>query len=390
MKQISLQLPPFAPDYSGACSALFELGGMIVIHDACGCTGNYTGFDEPRWYDGESQVYCSALRQMDASMGDDEKLIGRVLRAAEDMHPKFIALMGSPVPTVIGTDFAGIAEEIQQRSGIPAFGFLTTGLRLYDVGASEAFLALVKRFARPGASEPKAKTVNLLGLTPMDFYVGGTVKALHSALEQQGWNILASIAMDTDLEKIRDSVDAQINLVVSQSGLAMAEYYKDMYNIPYVVGLPVGSEAADELFSMLEQSAEDGQNRILSSGHGQGNYQTVILGERVICNSIRRCLEVDCGLEGVAAVGIFSPEPRLMGSDDLSATCEDEIETLLNESGCTRIIGDPLFKRLLANDNKAEFFEFPIPAVSSKLYWNQCVPIIGDQIFTWLPKMGRR
>ena len=113
MKQISLQLPPFAPDYSGACSALFELGGMIVIHDACGCTGNYTGFDEPRWYDGESQVYCSALRQMDAIMGDDEKLIGRVLRAAEDMHPKFIALMGSPVPTVIGTDFAGIAEEIQ-------------------------------------------------------------------------------------------------------------------------------------------------------------------------------------------------------------------------------------------------------------------------------------
>ncbi|MFQ9798278.1 MAG: nitrogenase component 1 [Clostridia bacterium] len=104
------------------------------------------------------------------------------------------------------------------------------------MGASEAFLALVKRFARPGASEPKAKTVNLLGLTPLDFYVGGTVKALHSALEQQGWNILASIAMDTDLEKIRDSVDAQINLVVSQSGLAMAEYYKDMYNIPYVVG----------------------------------------------------------------------------------------------------------------------------------------------------------
>ncbi len=390
MRQISLQLPPFAPDYSGACSALFELGGMIVIHDACGCTGNYTGFDEPRWYGAESQVYCSALRQMDAIMGDDEKLIGRVLRAAEDMHPKFIALMGSPVPTVIGTDFEGIAEEIQQRSGIPAFGFLTTGLRLYDVGASEAFLALVKRFARPGAPEPKPKTVNLLGLTPLDFYVGDTVRALRSALEQRGWNIVASIAMDTDLETIRDSVDAQINLVVSQSGLAMAEYYKDAYNIPFVAGLPVGVGAADELFSMMEQSAEDGQNRVLSSGRQQGDIQTVILGERVMGNSIRRCLEVDCGLEGVAAVGVFSPEPRLMGEGGLSAACEDEIGALLNESGCTRIIGDPLFKRLLAKDNKAEFLEFPIPAISSKLYWNQCVPIIGDQIFTWLPKTGMR
>ena len=69
MKQLSLNLPPFAPDYSGVCSALFELGGMIVIHDACGCTGNYTGFDEPRWYGSSSGVYCSALRQIDAILG---------------------------------------------------------------------------------------------------------------------------------------------------------------------------------------------------------------------------------------------------------------------------------------------------------------------------------
>ena len=29
MKQLSLRLPPFAPDYSGVCSALFELGGAV-------------------------------------------------------------------------------------------------------------------------------------------------------------------------------------------------------------------------------------------------------------------------------------------------------------------------------------------------------------------------
>ena len=40
MSKLCIMLPPLAPDYSGAASALFELGGMIVIHDASGCTGN--------------------------------------------------------------------------------------------------------------------------------------------------------------------------------------------------------------------------------------------------------------------------------------------------------------------------------------------------------------
>ena len=44
MSRLCIDLPPFAPDYSGAASAFFDLGGIIVMHDASGCTGNYTGF----------------------------------------------------------------------------------------------------------------------------------------------------------------------------------------------------------------------------------------------------------------------------------------------------------------------------------------------------------
>jgi len=50
MKGLFKFLAPFAPDYSGAVSVLFELGGMIVVYDAGGCTGNICGYDEPRWY----------------------------------------------------------------------------------------------------------------------------------------------------------------------------------------------------------------------------------------------------------------------------------------------------------------------------------------------------
>ena len=40
MEQLWITLPAFAPDYSGVCSAMFDLKGLTVVHDASGCTGN--------------------------------------------------------------------------------------------------------------------------------------------------------------------------------------------------------------------------------------------------------------------------------------------------------------------------------------------------------------
>ena len=80
MRKLWITLPALAPDYSGVCSAMFELGGLSVIHDASGCTGNYTGYDEPRWYGSKSAVFCSGLREIDAVLGRDDKLIDQIVK----------------------------------------------------------------------------------------------------------------------------------------------------------------------------------------------------------------------------------------------------------------------------------------------------------------------
>ena len=110
MKRLYRYLPPFAGDYSGVGSALYELGGMLCIHDASGCTGNYVGFDEPRSYDSKQLVYCTGLRRDDAILGNDEVYIDKIVRAAKDMKPKFIAILGSPVPLITGFDFLSVTS----------------------------------------------------------------------------------------------------------------------------------------------------------------------------------------------------------------------------------------------------------------------------------------
>ena len=146
MKQTARIISTYAADVSGVCSALYELGGMTVMHDASGCNSTYNTHDEPRWYDMDSMVYISALSEMEAVMGDDEKLVGDIVSVAKELHPKFIAVAGTPIPMVIGTDFAAVASMIEKRSGIPTMGFSTNGMHSYLSGASMAFAGLARRF----------------------------------------------------------------------------------------------------------------------------------------------------------------------------------------------------------------------------------------------------
>ena len=79
MKGLRKYLTPFAPDQSGAVSVLYELGGIVVICDAGGCTGNICGFDEPRWHTHRSAIFSAGLRDMDAILGRDDKLVAELV-----------------------------------------------------------------------------------------------------------------------------------------------------------------------------------------------------------------------------------------------------------------------------------------------------------------------
>ena len=241
MSKLCVNLPPYSPDYSGCASALFELGGMIVLHDASGCTGNYLGYDEPRWMGSKSFVFCSGLRHMDAILGNDNLLIDRIVKAAESLKPKFIALLGSPVPMVIGADYEGIMHEVEERTGIPSFGFDTKGLAYYGKGISMAVISLIKKFCQKEAvPETERSGINLIGVTPLDFGNKGVEKDFIRLFENAGITVNCSFSAGHSIEAIKKSVFSKLNLVVSQSGIEVAKFMEKKYGIPYITGTPVG------------------------------------------------------------------------------------------------------------------------------------------------------
>ena len=88
MRGLRKYLTPFAPDQSGAVSVLFELGGIVVICDAGGCTGNVCGFDEPRWFEQKSAIFSAGLRDMDAILGRDDRLVAKLADVVQMIREK--------------------------------------------------------------------------------------------------------------------------------------------------------------------------------------------------------------------------------------------------------------------------------------------------------------
>ena len=291
MRQVSRVLSTYTADVSGVCSALYEMGGMVIMHDASGCNSTYNTHDEPRWYDMPSMVYVSGLSELEAVMGDDDKLLRDVERAAKELHPRFVAIAGTPIPMMMGTDFKGIARLLEKRLGIPVFGFATNGTHSYVSGVGMALAQAAKRFCLPkeqlsgadgGQQGALGKTadkgqqrtdaeavggtekpcVNLLGVTPLDFSVTGNVEALKEAFQSAGYQVKSCWAMGSTFEELIRAGEAQVNVAVSVSGIETAIVLQEMYGTPWVLGLPVGPELTCRVLEAVDQAAATGKNQL--------------------------------------------------------------------------------------------------------------------------------
>ena len=365
MKQTAGIISTYAADVSGVCSALYELGGMSVIHDASGCNSTYNTHDEPRWYDKDSMIFISGLSEMEAVMGDDEKLIGDITEAAAELHPAFIAIAGTPIPMMIGTDFPAIAALVEERTGIPAFGFATNGTHSYISGASLAFEAVAARLVGPAEKTPEL-SVNILGATPLDFSVNGSIRSLRNCLAAGGFSVLSCWAMDSDLAEIGRAAGAQVNLVVSASGLAAAETLHKRFGTPYVTGLPVAGRRTERLLAALKKAAAEQlclDCLSETAGSSIAGAEIVIIGEGAASVSLAEAIYLETGRPARVICPLEEPS-RVLRPGDVSARDEEELLPLL--APARFIIADPLYAPICPQT--ARLLPVPHEAFSGRIY----------------------
>ena len=382
MRQSYRIIPIYTSDVSGVCSALYELGGMVVIHDPSGCNSTYNTHDEIRWYDQDSLIFISGLTEIDAVMGNDEKFLSDIKEAAGELHPKFIALVSSPIPFMNGTDFPALAKVLETETGIPAFAVPTNGMHDYVYGAGIALKKIAERFTGDsnelmedsiekgiGCTENgkyKDHTVNLLGATPLDFGPFPKVEELKNNLEKCGWEILSTWAMGDSLEDLVKAGNAEINLVVSSVGLRAAKALKEKFGTPYVIGTPY-KEYAERISEALEKRIQIPvlEDRGKENLQRTGNSEKIItlIGEPVTIGSLAAIIErkyhyktrILCPLENTEG---------LLGEHDLKICGEEEMENALKNAQI--VVADPLYRPICPAE--CEFYERAHIAFSGRMF----------------------
>ena len=368
MRQAYRIIPIYTSDVSGVCSALYELGGMVVIHDPSGCNSTYNTHDEIRWYNQDSLIFISGLTEIDAVMGNDEKFLSDIKEAAGELHPKFIALVSSPIPFMNGTDFPALAKVLETETGIPAFTVPTNGMHDYVYGAGKALEEIARRFVPEQMKDRNGseRTVNLLGATPLDFGPISKVEELKKNLEQYGWKTISTWAMGDSLEDLAQAGKAEMNLVISSVGLMAAKILKEKYGTPYVIGTPY-KEYAERISEALEKRIQIPalEDRRRENLQGTGNSEKIItlIGEPVTIGSLAAIIErkyhyktrILCPLENAEG---------LLGEHDLKICGEEEMENALKNAQI--VVADPLYRPICPVE--CEFYERAHIAFSGRMF----------------------
>ena len=416
----------YTADVSGVCSALYELGGMTVIHDPSGCNSTYSTHDEPRWFDTDSLMFVSGLDEMTAVLGDDNVLNDDVTHAVRDLKPRFVTLCSGSIPHIIAFDCKGVAHLLEKRTGVPMLPVTTTGNRSYVAGVGAALTEWVKRFADSlespyrvsssgspdcsantleGAAGPESFSVNLLGVTPLDFSINGNVDAMRKVFEDASIPVNCCAAMGESFDSLRHIFRASVNVVVSSCGRRLARYMEQTAGIPYVEGTPIGAYGAARLPKLAKEAYEKKRASLEEDSHGaldgtsgslrmllakkkgdsegiclwKGNPaherwdvpdgQILIIGEEVFAQSLAAAinqLTPDCR-HGLRAFAVWP--------DVDHGFPEDVLAELIRKS--RYIIGDPLYRTIPHDSKQNTFVDFPHEAYSGRIFRDRIPVFIG-------------
>ena len=349
-------LTPFAPDQSGAASVFYELGGILVICDAGGCTGNVCGFDEPRWFGERSAIFSAGLRDMDAILGRDDRLVAKLTDAAEKIDANFAAVIGTPVPAVIATDYRALQRMCEKKTNLPILTVDTNGMELYDVGEEKAWLTLFKTFAgkdvasQKEASEEddssKKMKIGVLGLTPHDVSDLNIEEKFRKS-ENENTHYIC-YGMRAGIDKVKTAGSADKNLVVAPAALETAKYLEKEFGTPYEVGYPFVDELIPEL--------------------GYERKKILIIHQQVIANAIRQEIRTRSNEQNteVTVASWFMMKSELSEEGDLSLKEEKDYCKLVQNGNYDMVFADENMRGLVPGF-KGTFVNVRHFAVSGKL-----------------------
>ena len=187
----------------------------------------------------------------------------------------FAAVIGTPVPAVIGTDYRALERMLAKKTELPVLTVNTDGMELYDRGEEKAYLVLFGRFAgenvdvepeniektqtaescdgkRNGKNEDASvdiedrPRVGIIGMTPQDVSDLKAAEKIQKLYADQGLRAVC-YGMGDGLKEVKKASLTVKNVVVSPAALKAAQYLQKKFGTPYEIAYPLAPELVPEM-----------------------------------------------------------------------------------------------------------------------------------------------
>lgn len=380
-------VPPITSDYSGACSVLYGQNILKILISPNGCK-TPVAYDEIRNIDCSLQ-YSTSLNELEIVTGEIKGL-KKSIEEIINQNPKieFIAIISTVVPQIIGMDLETIVENIEKTLDIPCIFINTNSFENYYSGISLTLNSLAEKFM---VENKKIKnSVNIIGYSPLTFGKIEKLEELFSLIKNLDLNILTVFSDNLSLEKIKNSTSAELNLVLSYEGLALAKYMEKEFSIPYVIinvvskyGIENTENILKKYFYKIDNSFEKLEKR-----DKLDDRKVMIIASPFMAINIADSLRKDFSFDNILALSLIKESRKFKKIEYLEflniVNTEDDLKEKIKEYKPDILISDPVYKNLV--NEEITFIPLLHYGYSTRLYLELDYEYCGKKAYEYLKK----
>ena len=380
-------VPPITSDYSGACSVLYGENILKILISPNGCK-TPVAYDEIRNIDYSLQ-YCTSLNELEIVTGEIKGLKESIKEIiSQNQKIEFIAIISTVVPQIIGMDLESIVENIEETLDIPCVSINTNSFENYYSGISLTLNSLANKFM---LENKKIKnTVNIIGYSPLTFGKIEKLEELFSLIKSLDLNILTVFSDNLSLEKIKNSTSAELNLVLSYEGLALAKYMEKEFSIPYVIINVVskyGIENTENILKRFFYKIDNSFEKLEKSGK-LDDRKVMIIASPFMAINIAASLRKDFSLANILALSLIKESRKFKKIEYLEflniVNTEDDLKEKIKEYKPDILISDPVYKNLV--NEKVTFIPLLHYGYSTRLYLELDYEYCGKKAYEYFKK----
>lgn len=207
----------------------------IIVNGAIGCGAIGLGVNRISNYN----WYSTNLVEKDTILGGDDKLQEAIVRANEQLSPRAIFIIGTPVVAINNDDVSSIIRELEDELGVTIINIYTDGFKTKTPinGFDIVTHSLIKNIVNHEPTESKGDFINLISFSESPQDISSIVTILKDLKIE--YNLIPNFSSIGDIKKA-SSARASVVLNAEEGGY-LAENLEELFQVKYIKSeAPVG------------------------------------------------------------------------------------------------------------------------------------------------------